>query len=141
MTRLIALTALIAACLVAGCGGSNAQGNAYVNAVNKAQKDFATSVGQPSSTTDTLTQLETALGKIVTDLKAADPPDDVKALHTTLVTQFGDFKDSVGAVSAAVATKDQQKIAAAQTKFTRDSAATQAKIAATITAINEKLHE
>ena len=141
MTRLITLAALLTACLVAACGGSNAESNAYVNAVNRAQKDFATSVGQPSATTDTLTQLDTALAKIVADLRAAKPPSEVKALHGTLVREFGNFKDAVNEVRQAVGTKDQKKIAPAQAKFTGDSTAIQTQIGATITAINRKLHE
>jgi uncharacterized phage infection (PIP) family protein YhgE len=143
MTRLVTVLALLTACLTAGCGGSSSSGaNDYVTAVNKAQTDFAANVQKNSNGgTDTFARLDTALDKIVTDLKAADPPDKVKDLHTTLVTEFSNFKASVKEISDAVGTNDPAKIAAAQTKFAAATTAIQTKLGTTITAINTKLQE
>lgn len=146
MTRLLALVALLAVGLIAGCGDTKSK-NDYVDSVNKAQNDFVASINKMNSSggangaTDTFTQLDTAIGKVVTDLKAVDPPGDVKSLHSQLVSELGKFRTSVKSAGDAIATKDPQKIAKAQGTFGTEASKTAAEIGNTISQINKKLQE
>src|SRR5437763_1604208 len=109
MTRLlrVALVTALSLSLVAaaGCGSSNKESNDYVKAINKAQTDFATSVSKlqsSGSVKDTFANLETAIHKVVTDVKAVKPPDKVRDLHEELVGELNQLEQEVKAASAAI---------------------------------------
>jgi hypothetical protein len=152
MTRLLrgALLAALALCLVAaGCGGDTKSNNDYVGKINKAQTDFADSITKLQSNTGTtaadgqkvFTDLSTAIDKVVADLKAVEPPDKVKDLHNQLVAEIQQVGTAVKGAGEALASKDPQKIAAAQAKFATDVGGVGPKVTKTISDINAKLQE
>jgi hypothetical protein len=144
MSRLVAILVVLAVGVTAvGCGGDTKSKNDYVDAVNEAQNAFVSSVQKLNTGTgsDSFEQLDVAMTKVISDLKAVEPPSEVESLHNELVKALGDFKNAVAAVGDAVASKDLKKIAAAQEKFASESTAASAKIQSTITEINKKLQE
>src|SRR5436190_24092055 len=106
MTSLLRAVAVCAATLAlvaaAGCGSDTKESNDYLNAINKAQTDFADSVQKIGSSAsgsspaekakNTFDSLEQAIDKVVADLKAVNPPDKVKDLHRQLVSELSQFK-------------------------------------------------
>src|SRR5438876_965870 len=124
MTRLVGVlvSAVLVAGLIAGCGstGKVKESNTYVDAVNKAQNDFANTITQlsakitPNSTPAedhaTLAAFQTAVDKVVADFRAIDPPSRVKQLHEQLIAAIADFGKEVASVSDLMSTKDANKI-------------------------------
>jgi hypothetical protein len=142
---LLALTAVVLAA-GAGCGGDTKSNNDYVAKLNKAQTDFAATVGKTTAPAggdaqDTFAALNVALDKVVADLKGVEAPDKVKSLHNQLISQMEQFSGDVKEAGAALASKDQKKILAAQTKFSTSASTLGTKIGQTIEAINKKLQE
>src|SRR5688572_255654 len=151
MTRLMRAIVLVAAALslvaVAGCGDT-AKNNEYVDAVNKAQTDFADSVSKlqvdassatPDKAKEVFTSLATGVDKVVADLKAVEPPEKVADLHDELVAEVSSFGEAIRAAADSITGSDPQKIIDAQTKFATDVAAMGTKISATIDSINKEL--
>ena len=152
MTRMLrrALVTALTLSLVAaaGCGSSSTnEANKYVDTLNKAQTEFVNAMSkvQSSSTgvagvTETLKNMKAALTKVVSDMKAATPPDKVKDLHNQLVGEMSQVGSEVDKMSAATATGDLKKIAAAEPKFVTNVSGLATKVGNTIDAINAKLH-
>ena len=143
---LCALAAALSLVAAAGCGGDTASKNDYVEAVNKAQTDFASSVGnvQGGATDDPkaiFDRLEKGLDKIVADLEKVEPPDEVKDLHEKLIADFGKFSTVVKDAGEAIGSGSQKKILEAQQKFGTEAAEIGGRVSATITEINSKLQE
>lgn len=155
MTSLLRATVVCLATLslvvAAGCGGSDTKkSNDYVSAINRVQTDFAANVQKVGSgpagndpaaaAKRTFSKLETAIGKAVSDLEGVTPPDKVKALHGQLVREMTDFKVEVKSAGDSLASKDPKKILSAQSRFATAASSVGSRIAATIDAINTKLH-
>jgi hypothetical protein len=144
--------AAVALLVGAGCGSSTNESNDYVSAVNKVQTDFANSikkVGSSSSSSTssdpaaaakkTFADLNAAIGKVVSDLKAVEPPDKVKALHNELIAEMKDFQGQVKAAGESLKSKDPQAIVTAQSKFAASASSLGTRISKTIDDINSKL--
>ena len=147
-----AVICLAALALVAtGCGGDTKKSNDYVDAVNKAQTEFADNVqkvnsgsagGDPAAAAKkTFSNLSAAIDKVIADLKAVDPPDKVKDLHSQLVSEMTEFDNQVKAAGDSLGSGDPQKILAAQQKFATSASSLGTRISSTIDAINTKLHK
>jgi hypothetical protein len=153
-TPRFAMLALLATALVAvgGCGGSSdvKQSNEYVQAVNRAQNSFATTVDQvsgritstSSSSEDrrTLKQFQTAVAKVVGDLRAVKPPDKVKTLHQELVNEIDAYGHEVRRAAKGISSRDAQKLLAAQQDLVKATSAVSSQINGTIDRINKRLH-
>lgn len=138
--------------LVAGCGGDTESKNDYVDSVNKVQTDFANSVQKSASAVpsggdaaqaakDTFATLESAIDKLVGDLRGIEPPDDVKQLHDRLISQMNEFKGDISKAGDALGSNDPQAIAKAQTDFATSAGSLGTEISQTITEINQQLQE
>jgi hypothetical protein len=151
MSRLLRTLALTAAALslvaASGCGGDTKTNNDYVNALNKAQTDFAAGVGKiqtsaaPGKAQDVFTNLKASVDKVVADIKAVKPPDKVKDLHATLVGELESFGSAIDEAGNALNEKDPAKVAAAQSKFATAASSAGTKITQTIADINAKLQQ
>lgn len=96
------LLALIAAAVLAGCGGGgNGANDDYVTALNAAQNGLLQRVTQlneritatstPAQDRATLKAYETAVGGAVRDLRAIDPPDGFDDLHQQFVGEVAEY--------------------------------------------------
>ena len=155
MTSLMRAAAICCASLLlvaaAGCGGGDtASKNDYVEAINKAQTDFANNVqkvGSSSSTgsdpaeaaKQTFTSLSTAIDKVVADLKGVEAPDEVKDLHNDLISEMEEFKGQVKDAADSLESKDPTAILKAQSKFAQSASTLGTRISKTISDINSKL--
>jgi hypothetical protein len=154
MTSLARAVALVVAALalvvVAGCGSDTKESNNYVNAINKAQTDFANNVQKIGSASasgsdpaaaakKTFQDLDAAINKVVADLKAVDPPDKVKDLHDQLVSELGQFESQVKKAGDSLGSGDPQAIVKAQTTFASSASSLGTQISKTINDINSKL--
>ena len=98
--------ALALAGAAAGCGGDVQKDNAYVDRVNLAQTQFASSFARlsreitasstPAHDRKTLRAIEGSINTTVTDLRAIHPPDKVKSLHGDLVDAIAAYGDAIG---------------------------------------------
>ncbi len=152
--RLLALLALCSAALVAaGCGGGAdvKSSNAYVDDVNKAQTDFAKTIDSlsgritqkstPAEDHATMRNFTTAVGRVVTDLKAIKPPDKVSALHSRLVSEISGYGRQVDAAAASLTSRNADRLLAAQQQLLKATSTVSGQINTTIAAINTKLHK
>jgi len=147
MTRFlrIALVTTLTLSLVAatGCGSDTKDNNKYVEAINKAQTDFADSITKlnsgSGSVADTFKNLETAIHQVVADIKAVKPPDKVKNLHQELVGELDQLEQEVKTAGDAITSKDVAKIKAVQATFAKDMTNLQTKFLGTIAEINKEL--
>jgi len=153
MRRLITLLVAVAAAFaVAGCGDDSAkQRNAYADAVNRAQSDFAQSFKSLSrritSTTTagqgrrTLQGFEDAVDDVVADLRAIDAPTDVQPLHRRLITEVADYGREIRRAKRAFATGAPRRILDAQSKLVSATTQISTRINRTIAAINRQLQK
>ena len=150
--RLLAAGALVLAVALAaaGCGGSVQKDNTYVDRVNLAQSQFASSFTQlsreitPSSTPahdrKTLRAIQASIAKTVTNLRAIHPPDKVKSLH-------GELVDAIAAYGAAIGSAEQNlggtvaEATRAQARLAADTGRASTQVTAAVSAINQKLRE
>jgi sigma54-dependent transcription regulator len=150
--RLSPVLIVVALGLVAtGCGSDTKAANDYVDAVNKAQNDFATSFDQLSaqitSTStaaqdrDTLDGFKQAIDKVVTDFRAVKAPDEVKALHGRLIAEISAYGEAIDKAKLAFSDEDPQAIVKAQADLVNAVTHVQAQINTTIADINKKLRE
>jgi hypothetical protein len=156
MTRLLRAAVLLVAVLAlagaTGCGGSNSDENAYVDQLNKVQNDFASSVAKALSSEpsrldakahaiQSFDSLETAIDKLIVDLKAVDPPAKVESLHNELLSEMQQFQVQVKKAAASLSSSDPEAILAAQAQFATEAGQLGTKIRKTISGINDKLKE
>ena len=147
MKRLLAGLAIILALGLVACGGDTEAKNDYVEAVNKAQTDFATSISKaptganasdPGSVFD---KMAASVDKVVADLKAVEPPDAVQEQHDRLVSELEKFGAAIEDAGESLASRDPQKIASAQAEFAQKASDVGTKIGTAIQQINSELQE
>lgn len=139
---------------VAGCGGGDTQSkNDYVAAINKAQTDFVESVqkatpaprsagSDPVATArGTFANIDKAIGAVISDLEAVEPPDEVKRLHQDLIEAMDDLKAEVAKAGDSLGSRDPARLSAAQSDFAKNATELQTRFAKTIGAINTKLQD
>jgi hypothetical protein len=156
MTSLLRAVVICAAALslvaAAGCGSDTKSSNDYVSDLNKVQTDFANSVQKVGTSSSagsdpaaaakkTFNDLNTAIDKVIADLKDVDPPDKVKDLHNELISEMEQFNSQVTAAADSLGSGDPQAILKAQSKFAASASALGTKISKTIADINTKLQE
>jgi hypothetical protein len=135
----------------AGCGDDNKASNAYVEAVNKAQNDFAatfdrlssriTSTSTPDQDRKTLAGFKGAVDEVVTDLRAIEAPGKVKPLHQRLVAEIAAYGTQIDRAKRAFASRNPRTIARAQTQLRGAITRVSSQINRTIDQINAKLRE
>jgi hypothetical protein len=145
------LAALTLVVVVAGCGSDNKSANNYVDAVNRAQNDFAstfdrlssqiTSTSTPRQDQKTLNGFKRAVDKVVGDLRAVEPPSKVKDLHAELVGEISSYGKEIDSAKRAFANGSPQAIIKAQTQLVTAVTKVSGQINRTIDAINKKLRE
>jgi hypothetical protein len=149
--RCVLAAALVLSLAAAGCGGDTESGNRYVTAVNKAQTDFVAIVddaesrqSQDSSDSETAAQLEairTAAAKVVRELRAIEPPAEVKTLHASLVREAQSLVTAFGKAADAYRSADPSRILSAKVDLNNDVSSVNTQLNATIQALNRKLHD
>jgi hypothetical protein len=150
--RLFSVLMVVAvAFLAAGCGSDTKAANDYVDAVNRAQNEFATKFdqlsGQITSTSTaaqdrkTLDGFKQAIDKVVADFKAVKAPDKVKPLHDKLIAEVSAYGAEIDKAKGAFSDDDPQAIVKAQTDLVNGVTKVQAQINQTIADINKKLRE
>ena len=151
-TPLLAVVAALALLLfLPGCGDDVEKSNAYVDAVNKAQNDFAvtfdrlnksiTSTSTPKQDRDTLGRFQSAVEDVTKELSGVTPPEPVASLHKQLIREISGYGDEVKKARKAFASTDPQKVIAAQTDLVTAVTSVATRINATIDQINKKLRE
>ena len=145
------LAALALGVVVAGCGSDNKSANSYVDAVNRAQNDFAstfdrlssqiTSTSTPQQDQKTLNGFKRAVDKVVGDLRAVEPPSEVKGLHGELVGEISSYGKEIDKAKSAFANGSPKTIIKAQTQLVTAVTRVSGQIDRTIDAINKKLRE
>jgi hypothetical protein len=149
--RLSPVLVVVVALLALGCGTDTKAANDYVDAVNRAQNEFATKFdqlsGQITSTSTaaqdrkTLDGFKQAIDKVVADFRAVKAPDKVKPLHDKLIAEVSAYGAEIDKAKGAFADDDPQAIVKAQTDLVNGVTKVQAQINQTIADINKKLRE
>jgi peptidoglycan hydrolase CwlO-like protein len=148
LLRLALLAALALSLVAAGCGDDTAAKNEYVDAVNKAQTDFAAAVqkiqadassASPDQAKQVFDDLAGEVDNVVSDLEAVEPPEEVSDLHNRLVDQMGSFGDSIREAGDSIDGGDPQAIIEATTKFSQEVSKLGTDISTTINEINQQL--
>ena len=146
---------LITVCAVLALGGCGSQkterANEYVNAVNRAQNDFAATFSKletqitPKSTSRqdraTLKKFEQAIDRVVAQLRVVRAPENVRALHAQLIAAIASYREAVEKARRAFATKDRDKLVRAQQSLVRAVTRISERITRTINQINTRLHD
>ena len=148
---LAVLLVAIAALAAAGCGGDVKKNNEYVDSVNRAQNEFAstfdrlnaqiTATTSPAEDRATLQRFRVAIDQVVKDLRAVTPPGKVKALHQDLIGEISSYGVELRKARKAFASQDPAKVIAAQTQLVTAVTTVSTRINATIDQINKKLRE
>ena len=133
-----------------GCGGDTKSKNDYVSAINKVQTDFANSVQKVGTSSSagsdpaaaakkTFADLKAAIDKVIADLRGVEPPDEVKTLHSQLISEMTEFGNQVKAAGDSLSSKDPTAILKAQSQFASSASTLGTRISKTIDDINSKL--
>ncbi len=152
MRRLLpVLVVVVGALLVSGCGSDTKEANNYVDSVNKAQNDFAstfdklssqiTSTSTAQQDRQTLDGFKRAVDKVVVDLRSVKVPSKVKDLHGQLVGEISAYGKEIDKAKAAFSGNDPKAIVRAQTDLVSAVTRVSGQINQTIDAINKKLRE
>ena len=152
MRRLAPVLAVLAlGVALGGCGSDSKTANNYVDAVNKAQNDFAstfdrlssqiTSTSTPQQDQKTLDGFKRAVDKVVGDLRAVEPPSKVKPLHDELVDEIATYGQEIDKAKRAFANGSPKQIVRAQTQLVTAVTRVSGQINRTIDEINKKLRE
>jgi hypothetical protein len=150
--RLVPLLAAVAFGAAApGCGTDTKAANDYVDAVNRAQNEFATtfdrlrgrvtSTSTPEQDQKTLDGFKGAVDKVVGELRAVEAPDEVEGLHRELVGEISTYGTEITKAKRAFADGDAKAIIEARTDFEAAVTSVSKRINRTIAAINKKLRE
>ena len=139
------------ALVVSGCGSDTKAANDYVDAVNRAQNEFASKFdqlsGQITSTStaaqdrQTLDGFRQAINKVVGDFRAVKVPSKVKPLHDRLIAEVSAYGVQIDKAKGAFSDDDPKAIVKAQTDLVNAVTKVQAQINQTIADINKKLRE
>lgn len=143
--------ALALAVAVGACGDDTKTKNSYVEQVNQAQSNFVAVVddsqsriqGGNASNTETATQLDmirAAAAKVVVQLRAIKPPDNVKTLHGTLVKEAQGLVAAFAKAADAYRSQDPSQILTAKVDLGKDIDRVNGQLNATIQQLNNKLH-
>jgi len=134
----------------AGCGGGVEKSNTYVDQVNLAQTQFASSFTRlsreitasstPAHDRKTLRAIQSSIATTVTDLKAIHPPDKVKSLHGDLVDAIAGYGDAIGTAEENL-TGTVAEATRAQAQLATDTGRASTQVTAAISAINQKLRQ
>jgi hypothetical protein len=145
------LAVLAAGVVFAGCGSDDKAANDYVDSVNRAQNDFAatfdrlrgevTSTSTPEQDRKTLDGFKRAVDKVVSDLRAVEPPSKVKELHGQLISELASYGTEIDKAKRALKTGSPKTIIKAQTQLQSAITRVNRQIQRTIDAINKKLRE
>jgi hypothetical protein len=145
----VLLVSLVCGVVAPGCGSDTKERNAYVDAVNRAQRNFQTQFrrlsGQITATSSaredrrTLRRFETVIDGVVRDLRAVRPPASVSALHAQLIDAIASYGRQIEQARDAFRSSSPAKIIAAQTRLISGITAVSARINRTIDQINRKL--
>jgi hypothetical protein len=145
------LVVLALALVASGCGSDTKAANDYVDAVNRAQSEFATKFdqlsGQITSTStaaqdrQTLDGFRQAINKVVGDFRAVKVPSKVKPLHDRLIAEVSAYGVQIDKAKGAFSDDDPKAIVKAQTDLVNAVTKVQAQINQTIADINKKLRE
>jgi len=147
-----ALGGIVAAALLAGCGSGNVdEANRYVDAVNRAQSQFTgtmdrlsgriTAGSSSSADTRVLRSFDTAVARVVGDLRDIEPPERVAQLHRRLVGEMDSYGLRVRRETTTLRSKDPRRLVAAQQRLLSATDAVSRDINATIAAINRRLEK
>ena len=149
MRRVLAAAAVVLGLSVIGCGTDHKQDNTYVDAVNRAQDDFAsrfdrlsrqiTSTSTARQDRRTLRGFRAAVDRVVGRLRRVEVPGRVRGLHTRLVGEIASYGREIDRAQAAFRTGNAQAVLAAQTDLVSAVTRLSAQINRTIDAINVKL--
>jgi len=145
----IAVVLLATVAFAAGCGGG-ADPTEYVKKVNKAQASFArtfaglqadiTPESSAAADRDTLGRFERATRKVVRELQAITPPDDVSGLHKDLIREISSYAVAIDRARQRYASNSPKEVIAARDELTAAVGTTASQINLTIEKINKKLH-
>lgn len=149
VARCLIAAALLAAVLAAtGCGGADP--SEYVKKVNAAQASFAktfaglqadiTPESSAAADRDTLLRFERATNKVVRELRAITPPDDVAGLHKDLIREISTYATAIDTARQRYASNSPKEVIAARNELTAAVGTTASQINLTIEKINKKLH-
>ena len=151
MLRFVPALVVAVALVAAGCGNDNRSSNGYVDAVNKAQNEFAatfdklstqiTSKSTPSQDRRTLDGFKSAVDKVVVQLRAIDVPSKVKAQHQQLIDEIASYGDEIDRARRGFASQSPQEIIRAQTRLVSAVTRVSGQINKTIDEINKRLRE
>ena len=141
------VSSLAVAVALAGCGSDSGAGdaNSYVHAVNRAQAGFASSVrqlsgrigvGSGAADRRVLRSFESAVTRVVGDLRRITPPDRVAALHRRLVGQMDAYGRRVRRETGALRAAGAGRLVAVQQRLLADTNRVSGQVNATIDAIN-----
>ena len=151
MRRVLPLIlAAVAALALPACGNDDSEErNAYAGKLNRAQTDFAKSfrdlsgeIGAartPAQGRRTLQGFETAVDRVVEDLRAIRPPAGMGTLHRRLIDQIAGYGREIRTAKEAYASSSPRRILEAQTALVNATTAISGRINRTIAAINKGL--
>ncbi len=132
------------------CGGDTKAKNSYIEKVNKAQSDFVAVVDDSESriqgsatdkeTATQLNMIRAAAAKVVVELQGIKPPGNVRTLHATLVKEAQGLVAAFKKAADAYDSSDPARILQAKVNLGNDIDHVNAKLNATITQLNNKLH-
>jgi len=147
-----ALLAVLALAFAAGCGGGDddtEQGNAYVEQLNAAQREFAATVkrldgrvsedSSPSQDRATLGSFTEAADEVAVEVRDIQAPDAVQRLHAGLVDDFETYADEVRSATRSLTSRDPDRVIAAQQRLLKATDTVTAEINTAIDDINAKL--
>lgn len=145
-----ALGGIAAVVVLTGCGASKAdEANHYVDAVNRAQTQFAGTLNRlsgrisatsaQSSDTRVLRSFDTAVSRVVGRLRHITPPEDVTSLHRQLVGEMDAYGRRVRRETSTLRSNDPRRLVAAQQRLLSATDKASGRINATISAINRRL--
>lgn len=151
MRRALAVLLTAFALAATGCGGGDTKkANAYVDSVNIAQAQFASSFERlsreittsstPAQDRKTLRSIAGALETTVADLRRIEPPAKVKKQHAELVDAMAAYDDAVAAAVRGLA-GSTAAATAAEARLASDTARTSTRVTAAVAAINQRLRE
>lgn len=146
-----ALASLIAVVALAGCGGNADEANDYVEQVNGVQSALTqqftslagrvTRVSQPEADARALREYEAAVDKAVSDLRAIDPPGEVKADHEMLVKATASYGPAIETARKVFEGQNARAIIKAQTDLNTSVRETTSKVNALASEINAALRK
>jgi hypothetical protein len=152
MRRALAAALVVALGLgLVACGGDRQQENAYVDAVNHAQGDFAatfdrlskqiTATSTPAQDRRTLRRFRAAVDRAVVRLRAIEVPDRVRGLHGRLVDEISAYGRQIDKARSAFRSRNAQAVLTAQTDLVSEVTRVSGQINRTIDAINGRLKD